>query len=258
MSIIRAPRPEGNFYVLNKAISEDARLTWAARGLLVYLLGKPDNWKISPAHLRGETAETVKPTGRDGIYGLLDELIKAGYVQRFQVRADGGVLGEVSYLVSESPLPASPYPVRPHPAAPLPAETTLTSTEYKQGLKEQASTDLSNGTDVPATADQVAERFAQFWSKYPKKVQRKDALKAWMKLKPSAELFAQIMTALGSQMASHDWLKESGRYIPNGATWINGERWLDEVSSGGTGSRRSGLGDLPQHTADQYGEGDQW
>lgn len=30
MSIIRAPRPEGNFYLLNKSISEDQRLSWAS------------------------------------------------------------------------------------------------------------------------------------------------------------------------------------------------------------------------------------
>ncbi|WP_145012374.1 helix-turn-helix domain-containing protein [Pseudomonas oryzihabitans] len=107
-------------------------------------------------------------------------------------------------------------------------------------------------------ADQSVEQFSQFWSRYPKKVQRKDALKAWTKLKPNADLFARIMTALGNQMASHDWLKENGRYIPNGATWLNGERWLDEVVKGAAGARRSGLGDLPQHTADQYGEGNQW
>lgn len=152
MSIIRAPRPEGNFYVLNKAISEDARLTWAARGLLVYLLGKPDHWKISPSHLRSETTATIKPTGRDGIYGLLDELIKAGYVRRMQPRSDGGVLGEVSYLVSESPLPDSPYPAGPHPAAPHTAKPTLVSTEDKQVLKEPVSTEQSVGTDVPAQA----------------------------------------------------------------------------------------------------------
>ncbi|MCL8303109.1 hypothetical protein M9Y59_27090, partial [Pseudomonas mosselii] len=118
MSIIRAPRPEANFYMLNKAISDDPRLSWAARGLLIYLLGKPDHWKVSPTHLRGETAGSAKPTGRDGIYGLLDELISAGYVRREQPRSESGVLGEVTYLVSETPLPDSPYPAEPLPAGP--------------------------------------------------------------------------------------------------------------------------------------------
>ncbi|MCQ4504200.1 hypothetical protein NON27_28880, partial [Vibrio parahaemolyticus] len=37
----------------------------------------------------------------------------------------------------------------------------------------ESTTEILTGTDVPAAVDQVAERFAQFWIKYPKKVQRK-------------------------------------------------------------------------------------
>lgn len=124
-------------------------------------------------------------------------------------------------------------------------------------LNHQGTT---NKPTIGTEADQVAERFAQFWSKYPKKVQRKDALKAWMKLKPSAELFAEIMTALGSQMASHEWVKENGRYIPNGATWVNGERWQDELARRlGSAGRTGSLSNLPQHSPDQYqGDSKSW
>lgn len=94
MSIIRAPRPEANFYMLNKSISEDGRLSWAARGLLVFLLGKPDHWAVSVTHLRNETAKSSKPTGRDGVYGLLQELIAAGYVERRQDRGESGLLAK--------------------------------------------------------------------------------------------------------------------------------------------------------------------
>ncbi|RQY86714.1 hypothetical protein [Burkholderia stagnalis] len=33
--IIRAPRPTSAFYILDRRISEDRRLSWAARGLLI-------------------------------------------------------------------------------------------------------------------------------------------------------------------------------------------------------------------------------
>lgn len=69
--ITRAPRPQNNFYLLDKAISEDKRLGWAARGLLVFLLGKPDHWQVSPAALVNETAEANRSTGRDGVYAAL-------------------------------------------------------------------------------------------------------------------------------------------------------------------------------------------
>lgn len=159
MSIIRAPRPESNFYLLNKAISEDKRLSWAARGLLVFLLGKPDHWQVSVSHLRNETKACSKPTGRDGVYGLLDELIKAGYIARVQGRAVGGKMGETNYYVSESPLPSSPLPsspdtsspdtdsplpAEPYPAEPYPANPTQVSNEDNQEQRE--------ATLVPASA----------------------------------------------------------------------------------------------------------
>lgn len=145
MSIVRAPRKESNFYVLDKKISEDKRLSWAARGLLVFLLGKPDHWSVNVQALVNETAGSRKQTGRDGVYGLLKELIEAGYVTRQQERNSAGVLGETHYVVSEVPstqeLPVLPLPGLPYTAQPLPANPTLVSiegkarTESKQGLR---------------------------------------------------------------------------------------------------------------------------
>lgn len=160
MSIIRAPRPESNFYMLDKKIIEDGRLSWAARGLLVYLLGKPDHWKVSVAHLRNETAGSEKPTGRDGVYALLDELIKAGYMVREQARQDGGKLGETNYVVSERPLPAQPDTAQPLPAQPYPANPTQVSIEDKQGLIGAKSI----GASAP-----VDDGFEAAWKAYPKR-----------------------------------------------------------------------------------------
>ncbi|BAV74175.1 hypothetical protein PCAU_1966 [Pseudomonas chlororaphis subsp. aurantiaca] len=100
MGIIRAPRPEANFYLLDKGISEDARLSWAARGLLVFLLGKPDHWRGSVSLLCKETVGSAKPTGRDGVYGLLDELIGTGYVSRYRRRDGKGRMCGVDYEIS--------------------------------------------------------------------------------------------------------------------------------------------------------------
>ncbi|MBA5978738.1 hypothetical protein HT737_00065 [Pseudomonas sp. MD195_PC81_125] len=247
MSIIRAPRPEGNFYLLSKSISEDRRLSWGARGMLVFLLGKPDHWKVSPAHLRGETAASAKPTGRDGIYGLLDELINAGYVRREQSRSEAGVLGEVNYLVSETPLPDLPYPAEPHTARPHTANPTLVSIEGKQGLNEAVKTEKSAGEP------NLMEAFEQFWKLYPNKASKKDARKAWERLKPNAELQQTMLTALAQHRLSRDWLKDDGQYIPHGARWINGEKWNDVLKTAGTSSISAYHG-LPSHTQDLYPE----
>ena len=99
MSIIRGARPDTNFYTLDKRISEDRRLGWAARGLLIYLLGKPDNWKVSTQALINETSDANSRSGRDATYRLLQELINAGYLQRIQTTDSSGRYGHVQYVL---------------------------------------------------------------------------------------------------------------------------------------------------------------
>lgn len=246
MSIIRAPRPEGNFYLLSKTISEDGRLSWAARGLLVFLLGKPDHWEISVAHLRGETATSAKPTGRDGVYGLLQELINAGYVQRHQGRQDNGLLGEINYLVSESPLPAQPLPASPDTAQPYPANPTLVSIEGKQGLKKAVRTENPSGNSVDPL-----EGFERFWKLYPNGKGKQEAVVAWKKLKPDADLRQTLFAALANHCVSRDWTKDDGQYVPMASTWLNKKRYLDELKPA-TGAKPSAFNNLPNHTPDMY------
>ena len=141
MSIIRAPRPAEKFYVLDKRISDDKRLSWAARGLLIHLLGKPDHWKVSVAALVHETAKSGKPTRRDGVYSLIRELESAGYMRSFQDRGDAGKFSRNEYSVSETPLTDGPYTDKPYTDGPLTAEpytaeTTLESNDLEQRSKE--------------------------------------------------------------------------------------------------------------------------
>ena len=65
-TIIRAPR-RYRFVTINQDAVEDSRLSWAARGLLGYLLSRPDDWKVLIKDLqhRGDL-------GRDGIYKLME------------------------------------------------------------------------------------------------------------------------------------------------------------------------------------------
>ncbi|UFP98570.1 helix-turn-helix domain-containing protein [Pseudomonas fitomaticsae] len=94
--------------------------------------------------------------------------------------------------------------------------------------------------------------FAQFWKLYPKKKSRKDAAKAWAKLKPNEELRQSLITALGSHCVSEDWTKDGGRYVPNAATWLNGERWHDELKP--APGKTSTFTNLPQHEPNAYPE----
>lgn len=74
-----------------------------------------------------------------------------------------------------------------------------------------------------------AELFARFWKLYPRKVGKDKAEKAWAKLKPTQQLFDQIIEALAKHRLTSGWTKDNGQFIPHAATWLNGKRWEDEV-----------------------------
>ena len=246
MSIIRAPRPEGNFYLLSKNISEDGRLSWAARGLLVFLLGKPDHWEISVAHLRGETATSAKPTGRDGVYGLLQELINAGYVQRHQGRQDNGLLGEINYLVSESPLPAQPLPASPDTAQPYPANPTLVSIEGKQGLKKAVITENPSGGDKGKTgkfdplAAKPANASEQAWSDFCE-----------MRKAKRAPLTLRACELIAKKLANHP---EPDAVLDKSTTSSWSDIYPESVlpGAGAKNGKPSAYNNLPHHTDDMY------
>lgn len=69
--------------------------------------------------------------------------------------------------------------------------------------------------------------FEQFWAVYPRKVGKKDALKAFKKAKTSVDV---LIAAIERQKQSQQWIKDDGQYIPNPATWLNQGRWEDEVT----------------------------
>ena len=69
--------------------------------------------------------------------------------------------------------------------------------------------------------------FGEFWKAYPRKVGKDAALRRWKKLKPSKEVVAQMVAAIGVQMRSEQWRKDGGQFIPYPATWLHEGRWKD-------------------------------
>lgn len=73
------------------------------------------------------------------------------------------------------------------------------------------------------------EDFNRFWERYPKRVAKLDALKAWKSLKPSPELVADMLEAVEQQRDSREWRKDGGQFVPYPASWIRAGRWMDET-----------------------------
>lgn len=113
MSIIRTCHNRENPYItVNKIPIEDPNLSWAAKGLWTYLMGRPDNWNVSVKHLQGVFGKPGKKgSNRDAILGLLNELIENGYCSRVQVKEKGKIIGcEYTVYEFKTKVPQTPQP----------------------------------------------------------------------------------------------------------------------------------------------------
>lgn len=81
------------------------------------------------------------------------------------------------------------------------------------------------------TTTEREKRFIDFWSRYPKKVSKAQAEKAFDKINPDDKLYQVIVDALEKQKVLPEWQKANGQFIPYASTWLNNKRWTDEIET---------------------------
>jgi hypothetical protein len=161
MNTIIRVRKRRSFTVIDRRALEDTRLSWAGRGVLGYLLCKPDDWHINVGDLRKKGN-----LGRDAIYRILRELQKHGYLERQQVRDAFGRHSEMIYIVHEvpnSPRPENPEAVQPETGSPDTAKPTLPITQPTKYTINQVTT-TTHGSEsklekVPGSSGELALDF---------------------------------------------------------------------------------------------------
>lgn len=90
------------FVMIDKRIFTDKKLSYRAKGVLGYLLSRPDNWLVNMVDVANQSTE-----GRDAVITAVNELMKHGYVERIEHR-DKGRFSHYEYLVFEVPKPVVP------------------------------------------------------------------------------------------------------------------------------------------------------
>ena len=83
--------------------------------------------------------------------------------------------------------------------------------------------------------------FDRFWAEYPRKVAKSKAKAAFEKVMQKGVSIEALLGALRIQKLSTQWTKDGGQFIPHPTTWLNQERWEDEVDGGsnhGTSEQR--------------------
>ncbi|MCD9070629.1 DNA replication protein DnaD [Staphylococcus chromogenes] len=98
MATFRVYKESGNFVTVHKDFIHDSNISWKAKGILLYLLSRPDDWQIYETELVKHSVD-----GLSGLKSGIKELEEKGYIQRNRKRDAKGRLKEYEYAVYEQP-----------------------------------------------------------------------------------------------------------------------------------------------------------
>lgn len=225
-----------DYTVMSNAHLLDPSLSYKAKGLLSLILALPDEWKISMSNL----AE-LSTDGIDSVKAGMKELGASGYVIKNKIRGEGGTFGGWEYVIREMPIDANctesgfsplgaPKVEKPTTENPLTAPfNKILYTPYSPPKGDTKKKRKKPSESTPA-ADWRPEAFAAWYAAYPRHVGRETARKAWNKLGPSDALILEMMDALETQKLSKEWAEDDGKYIPHPSTYLNQQRWTDELT----------------------------
>lgn len=215
--IRRGERPTSHYMVVANSLATDRSLSFAASGLLLHLLSKPDHWEVSVSALANEAKE-----GRDKIYSLIKELIESGYARRVPIRNEKGQMAGNDYEIHDQPhqwedqLPENPFTDNPLPENPLLDNPTQESKEDKK-----ITTGENNQLIDPA--------FDRFWNAGLPKVGKQTARNKFEILaKRSSETPDQLADLLADDIKLRLAAGQFGFDKLHPTTYLNQRRWQDD------------------------------
>jgi hypothetical protein len=110
------------------------------------------------------------------------------------------------------------------------SKQVLTHPEEEEEPTEEEKADELFGEGGGLVQETNDNGFETFWAVYPKKAGKVPAKKSFakaIKKRPLAEMLAD----LDRFKRSDQWRRDGGQYIPHAATWLNQERWNDELTT---------------------------
>lgn len=239
MPIIRIQKRENPYVQIDRAAIEDNRLSWKARGILAYLLSKPDDW-----HIHIFDIVNHGPDGRESITTAMRELEKFGYAKLVITRNEMGQIIQKEWAVSETPTYNGFSEVgSTEIGKPLNRQTapisnnnkysknnTLPDSQAKSGRKRKTDIDLGHAPCVDQDRDADAYTFAEFWNDYGHKVGSKAKTEvAFNKLRnKDKEAIRATLPLYLRGTTTKDTARAGGNFRPlrqYPLTYLNGRVW---------------------------------
>jgi hypothetical protein len=99
------------------------------------------------------------------------------------------------------------------------SNTNIQSNKKQNKTKQINLSDSETGFDV-------------FWEHYPRHEGKVKARESFIKALRKGVKLDELVAAIEKHKQSAQWQKDGGQYIPHPATWLNQQRWEDEVLTG--------------------------
>lgn len=124
-TVVRTEHNKDNPYVMmDRSIFDNKKLSFKAKGLLGYLLSRPDNWRVIVGDLVNHATD-----GKESVRTAMDELKRHGYMRLEKRNNDQTGLFEWTYIVYEKPYTDYPDMVKPDMDNPLLLSNDKVNTE---------------------------------------------------------------------------------------------------------------------------------
>lgn len=211
------------FAQIANAALRDKRLSFKARGLLAMVLSHSGEWEASREWLISQS----EVDGKAAIQTALNELTELGYREVRHEQTESGIRTVVVW--------------KHCPDEPIsrPSEN-LTVGEPDRRANGRA---IEHHPSEHNRKEHNHVRFDDFWQAYPNRKAKGAAAKAWNSAVKKAD--PEVIIAAAGAYARDP--KRDPQYTAHAATWLNGERWLDEVEA----PKSSGPGTLMEQWADE-------
>lgn len=131
--------------------------------------------------------------------------------------------GQVHPLNGVTSTPEKRVPSKPN-TKPINTKPNLLSESEDSDVKPPVPTKPKKS---PSDTKARINLFTEFYAAYPKKEAKANAEKAFLKIDFKKHPFEKIMDALEVVKKSGKW--DDRKFIPQPATWLNGQRWEDEI-----------------------------
>ena len=234
-----------NFTSIHNKLINDSRISLKAKGIMLYMLSKPENWKYNPK----EIAKNSKD-GLDSVYSGIKELIEAGYISRTR-HSDGTVDYFVFEDVEENDIvdfskkenPNRENPNRENPNRENPdvykrkntnKERIIVNTELKKETSKSDIDDFINSQDKSEEYKELLFKFLKYRKKIRDTVKTSGPIKLLLKhFKTEADLreALEYMDLYNWKTAEPSWIekKKNGSNNKNNNDFIVTEESLAET-----------------------------